>query len=254
MSDLPCIISECIDQICAAPIAHQAASRRPRQNRLSTICLGYESDQTGDDHRDNQLSFSDLVILAAHLARILRRIKSDYHREHSPPLDEVAKASSLLHDDTIRHQSTISVGTACCANTDPVKRNTILRALILFSLGGKHAAEYLQHSVGDRVAWIVQLNTSACWIKVSWERHMAQTMIRCMEEYSARFKHVCEFKLVYEVVFNHYFLMLFSRRYHPELRSEMDTLGVGAFSWHDLFVLREAHFKRQREGGDNDIL
>jgi hypothetical protein len=138
----PVDISDCIEQICAESSTKHTLQSSARQEQ-SIINLGYECNQTGDDHRENRLDFYQLVELSAYLARILRQINSDYYGTRRPRLGLVVRASHLFHTDIIRYQSGISGGTVFRVDTDPVKRNTILRALILFSMGGAHAAEYL---------------------------------------------------------------------------------------------------------------
>jgi hypothetical protein len=252
LTSAPIDISSCIERICAESSIKHTTSQPSAWQDSNTIHLSYECDQTGDDHRDNYLDFYQLVELSAHLALILQRMKSDYYGKRSPPLDLVARACYLFYTDIVQWQSRISGGTVNCADTDPVKRNTLLRALILFSMGGTHAADYLKHNVGERVAWIVQLNTSACWIKTPWERKTARLLICRMEKHSFQFDHVCRVELVYQAVFNNYFLMLFSRQTCLDLREEMNTLGAGAFSWQDLNVLRRAYWQLKAEG-DSDI-
>jgi hypothetical protein len=249
----PVDISDRIEQICAESSTKHTTLQSSVRQEQSIINLGYECDQAGDDHRENRLDFYQLVELSAYLAQILRQINSDYYGTRRPRLGLVVQASHLFQTDIIRYKSRISGGTVFRVDTDPVKRSTILRALILFSMGGAHTAEYLRHDTGERVAWIVQLNTSACWIKKSWERKTAKVLIGRMQKHFAKFKHICDTGLVYEAVFNSYFLMLFSRQSCWDLRSEMDTMGAGAFSWQDLDALRTAHWRRSAEEAIHDI-
>jgi hypothetical protein len=250
-SRTPIDLSDCIERLCTESSIKPITSQPSAWQDLNTIHFGYECDQTGDDHPDNRLDFYQLVELSAYLVLVFRRMKSDYYMEMSPPSELLARACHVLSTDIERWQHRISGGTVDCMETDPVKRNTVLRALVLFSIGGTHAADYLKHNVGERVAWIVQLNTSACWIKMPWERETARLLIRLIEKHSIQFDHICHIKLVYEAVFNYYFLMLFSRQSCSDLRIEMDTLGAGAFSWQGLNALRMAYWQRKAKEDDD---
>jgi hypothetical protein len=74
-----------------------------------------------------------------------------------------------------------------------------------------------------------------------WERETARLLIQLIEKHSIQFDHICHIKLVYEAVFNYYFLMLFSRQSYSDLRIKIDILGASAFSWQGLNALRMAY-------------
>jgi hypothetical protein len=233
-----------ISQICGLSVTPPSTPQRLKRLKRKFDEITYECNQTGDDHRDNNLSFSKLVSLSSRIAQILQQVPSDYYYAWRPYSPHIAHAARLLQRDTTKYQARISGGSPYCADTDHVKRNAILRALILFHLGGIHAAQYLEHSSDSRVAWIIQLNTTAAWIKSDWERDMSTRMIRTIKRKGKEIREICNLEAVYSVVFNTYFLMLFSRRHCEDLRIEMDLLGVQEFSWHEISVLRKAFFRR----------
>jgi hypothetical protein len=216
-----------------------------KRTKLGANNIQYQCDQTGDDHMDNQLDFSTLVDVSSQVAQVLQHLSSDYHLTWTPYTPDLAEATRLLKKDITKYSHRASRGTAYCNTTDPVKRNTVLRALILFSLGGIHATQYIEHEAGDRVAWIIQLNTSGVWIKPKWERDMATRMIHELRRRSVDFVKICKPEYVYYTVFNSYFLMLFARRNSMDLKREMDLMGEKCFSWYDLLVLRRSFFERE---------
>jgi hypothetical protein len=240
-----------IAQICGGP-ATRLRSKRPKPTSTKHQ---YPCDQSGDDHKDNKLSFSKLVLLSSQLAQIFQHLPSDYYRTYTPFRSNLCRAVRLLQKDTTTHCHTISRRTACSAETDAVKRNTILRALVLFSLDGVHATQYLRHTTQERVAWITQLNISGVWIKSDWESDMAAGMIYSMQQAQVHITLICDPEYVYSMVFNTYFLMLFARRHCRELRTELDLMDAGRFSWHDLASLRKGYWAKRREkqtGRDRD--
>lgn len=234
-----------ISQICGMPATPHPTPQRLKRPKRKLHELTHECNQTGDNHRDNKLSLSQLVPLSSQIAQILQQIPSDYYYAWRPYSSHVADAARLLQRDTVKYRARISGGSPYCADTNYVKRNAILRALILFHLGGIHAAQYLEHDSNSRVAWIIQLNTSAAWIKSDWERDMSARMIRVIKRKGNEIRKTCNPHAVYSVVFNAYFLMLCSRRHCENLRTEMDRMGVQEFSWHGISILRKAFFKSQ---------
>jgi hypothetical protein len=226
----------------------------PIQTTFPTVdipSLLYECDQTGNDHKENQLQFSQLVDLSIELARILRRVESDYSDVSLRRTTDIAVAVRLLQRDTTRYHKDICMGTGQCAPCEEVKRNAILRALTLFSLGGFHATQYLEHDASRRIAWIIQLNESGVWIKHQWERTITKHVLDQIREGYTDIQRICDPALVHSVVFNSYFLMLFARFTCIDLSEEMDLMGVQAYSWHDLSFLRKAYFKQKEK--DEDI-
>jgi hypothetical protein len=236
-----------ISQICGTSPTPPATPPRPKRPNPHPDDLAYECNQTGDDHRDNKLTFFKLITLASRLAQILQQLPSDYYHTWTPYSSRVSDATRLLRQDTRKYRARISGGTPYCAKADPVKRNTIIRALTLFFLGGIHAAQYLEHDTDSRVAWIIQLNMSACWIKSNWERDMSRQMICLMKQRVGDIRLICRLEVVSSVVFNSYFLMLFARRDCEDLKAEMRSMGVESFSWYEISVHRKAFFLKSRE-------
>ena len=126
--------------------------------------LSYDCDSTGDYHKDNHLRFSELVELSVELATIFQQLPSDYSGVSIQQGGDVSIAQHLLQRDIKKYRERISSNTADSGRTERVKRNTVLRALILFSLGGIHATQYLERNADDRIEWLIQLNTSGVWI------------------------------------------------------------------------------------------
>jgi hypothetical protein len=219
----------------------------PAQHRLSTLNVDgllYDCDNTGDDHEDNRLRFSELVELSIELAVIFRQLPSDYSGVSTQSATDVSIARRLLQRDVKEYRERVSINTAFSERADRVKRNTVLRALTLFSLGSIHATQYIEHSADDRIEWLILLNTSGFAIKPAWERDTALRMIHAMELESHRIERICDPRLIFGAVHNNYFLMLFARLESEELQCEMYTMGVGAYSWFDLLFLRKAYFKQ----------
>jgi hypothetical protein len=244
-SDRP--LARYISQICGTSPTPPPTPQRPKRLNRPNPHLDYECNQTGDDHKDNKLPFLKLVTLSSRLAQILQQLPSDYYHTWTPYSSRVADATRLLRQDTRKYRARISGGTAYCGKTDPVKRNTIVRALTLFFLGGIHAAQYLEHDTDSRVAWIIQLNTSACWIKSDWERDISRQMICLMKQGDGDMRQICRLEVVSSVVFNSYFLMLFARRDCEDLKAEMRSMGVEGFSWYEISVHRKAFFLKSKQ-------
>jgi len=209
---------------------------QPRRTRKAAGISFYECDNTGNDHLNNHLHFSELTELSLELAAIFRHLSLDYidvptHHNTDTPI-----ARQLLQRDTKEYCGRIATSSA------RIQRNTILRALILFSSCSYHATQYLEHSADDRVAWLNQLNTSGVWLKPLWEKDIATRMVGLMEQNLRRISMICEPEIVYGVVHNSYFLMLFARHEYSELSDELRLLDAKPYSWHDLSCLRNEYF------------
>jgi hypothetical protein len=142
----------------------------------------YECENTGNDHLSNHLSFSQLAKLSVELASIFRHLSLDYINVPTPNNTDTLLAQKLLQRDVKCYCRQIAGRSA------KVQRNTVLRALVLFSSCSYHATQYLEHSADDRIAWLVQLDTSGVWLKPS--RIILRTILRvivrfCTKVYSA---------------------------------------------------------------------
>jgi hypothetical protein len=115
----------------------------------------YDQDATGDDHPGHHLLFRELVQLSEELAEMFRPLCPDYV---NIPVHYTAD-SSLAPRLPKRDAKVFNKPN--WASAIKVKQNTILRALTVFSLCSKHATQYLDHDIDDRLVWLDSLNTSA---------------------------------------------------------------------------------------------
>lgn len=127
-----------------------------------------------------------------------------------------------------------------------VQQNTILRAFILFSTCGHFATQYLEHSADDRINWLTQLDTASAWIKAPWEKDVARRMVSLIEEQRQNIAAFCDPEIVYSVVYNSYFLMLFAWYEYSDLYEELCLVHAAPYSWHDLSFLRTVYFCSKR--------
>jgi hypothetical protein len=60
-------------------------------------------------------------------------------------------------------------------------------------------------------------------------------------------RQIYRLKVVSSVVFNSYFLILFTRRDCEDLKAEMRLMGVEGFSWYKISVHRKAFFLKLKQ-------
>lgn len=84
---------------------------------------------------------------------------------------------------------------------------------------------------------MIQLNTEGVWLKPPWEKDVATRMVGLMEQNNHNISMFCPLEVVYSVVYNSYFLMLFARYEYSELSEELCLPDVAPYLWHDLLVL-----------------
>lgn len=205
--------------------------------KVADVVPLYNCDETGDDHSDNRLRFSELTQLSVELAAIFRPLCLDYINVPTYHTTDTPLARQMLRRDVKSYQGRIT------SNTTKVERNTILRALTLFSLCSYHATQYLEHNADDRVKWLNLLNTSGIWLKPFWEKDIAKRMVGLMEQDFSNISITCDPEVVYSMVHNSYFLMLFARYEYSELSDELRLLEAKPYSWHDLSFLRKRYFQ-----------
>lgn len=195
----------------------------------------YECDATGDDYPGFFIGFPRSEQLSTELAAIFYPICQGYIDENvnAPAYrDDTCAARRLLQRD-INAISKGGVGR-------PIKllQNTIIRALTLFSLCRVYATQYLDHSLGDRLVWLDNLETSAVWIKDNWERDVGHRMVKLIEQNYLRIALICAPEAVYGVVHNTYFLTQFARYEYRELSDGLYLVGAEPYSWHNMLFLR----------------
>ena len=212
----------------------------PLQRRVPLVgaraTFQYDQDATGDDYPSRHLLSLELVQLSEELAEIFRPLCPDYVNVSVHHTADSSLARRLLKRDAKafekRHQT----------SAIKVQQNTILRAFTLFSLCSKHATQYLDHDIEDRLVWLNSLNTSAVWVKPEWERSAGHRMLDLMEQNYWSISAICSPETVYNMVHNSYFLMLFARYEDPELMEELARVGAEQYSWQDLPSLRRRWF------------
>jgi hypothetical protein len=156
----------------------------------------YDQDATGDDYPGRHLLSPELVQLSEELAKIFRALCPDYVKISVYYTADSSLARRLLKRDAKvfekRHQ----------ASAIKVQQNTILRAFTLFSLCSKHATQYLDHNIEDRLVWLESLNTSAVWVKPEWEKLAGHRMLDLMEHNYWSISAICSPEAVYNMVHN----------------------------------------------------
>jgi len=215
---------------------------RPKRARKAAPVHVPECEKTGNDHPRNSLYFPQLTDLSVLLAGVFRHLSLDYINVATYNKTDTLLARRLLERDVREYRKRIATGSA------RVQRNTVLRALILFSSCSHHATQYLEHSADDRIAWLTQLNTEGVWLKPLWEKDAATRMVGLMEQNNQDLSMFCPLEVVNSVVYNSYFLMLFARYEYSELSEELRLLDAAPYSWHDLSALRKEYFRSNRAG------
>ena len=199
-----------------------------KKKRISSIDKHYDHpdfswpcNQTGDDHPTNRLSFDTLAEVAPLIAQILQKFDSDYSDTVVQSQTEVRLATQLLKRDVDFYRIQIQRATLWTCSGDLVRRNAILRALILFNISDGFAIQYLNHNGEERAQWITQLNQSASWIKPDWERNVGDDLKTLLERNASVIRVKCDPGLLWHVVYNHYFLRLFARKSYSNIREEL---------------------------------
>jgi hypothetical protein len=202
--------------------------------------LLYDCDATGDDYPGFSIGFLRSEQLSIKLAAILYPICQGYVdvNNNVPAYRDDTCAARLVLQRDINAILKGGIGYGV-----KIQQNTIIRALTLFSLCRVYATQYLDYSIGDRLVWLDNLNTSAVEIKDFWERDVGLRMVKLIEQNYSRIAPICAPEAVYSVVHNTYFLTQFACYEYSELSDELCLVRAKPYSWHNLLFLR----RRRRE-------